>query len=291
MHSGKPAKLRICPAPENHGIWFFRTDIPIGDNAIPARWDRVEQSSLCTKLTNEAGISVSTVEHVLAALSGCGVHNARIEINGPEVPILDGSAIPFVLSILEHGLEYFDAPLAALRVLREVKFETDQGWAKLVPSDVPMMSFHINFEAAAIGVQDKTLNMSNGSFVRELCNSRTFCRNSDVDAMRANGLALGGSLENAVVVDGSDVLTPGGLRHSDEAVRHKMLDALGDLTLAGAPILGHYIGHRAGHAITNGLLHKLFTSPGAVELVICDDSLAEILPGVGATLEECVQVA
>ena len=127
--------------------------------------------------------------------------------------------------------------------------------------------------------------------MRELCNSRTFCRNSDVDAMRANGLALGGSRENAVVVDGSDVLTPGGLRHSDEAVRHKMLDALGDLTLAGAPILGHYIGHRAGHAITNGLLHKLFTSPGAVELVVCDDNLAEILPGVGATLEECVKVA
>lgn len=291
LHSGKPAQMRICPAPQDHGIWFYRTDMLIGDNAIPARWDRVEGSALCTKLTNEAGMSVSTVEHVLAALSGCGVHNARIEIDGPEVPILDGSAIPYVLSILEQGLEYFDAPLMALRVLQEVRFGTDQGWAKLIPSNVPMMSFHINFDAAAIGIQDKTLNMSNGSFVRELCNSRTFCNNSDVDAMRANGLALGGSLENAVVVDGSEVLTPGGLRHADEAVRHKMLDALGDLTLAGAPILGHYIGHRAGHAITNGLLRKLFTTPDAVELVVCDTDLAEILPGVGATLEECVHVA
>ena len=166
LHSGEEVELKLCPAPANFGLCFFRSDVEIGDCAIPARWDRVEQSPLCTKLVNEAGISVSTVEHLLSALAGCGVHNARIEINGPEVPILDGSAVPFVRQILADPLTQLDQPVEAIRILKDIEFKTDQGWARLVPSDVPKMSFHIDFQAAAIGVPGKSLNMSNGSFMR-----------------------------------------------------------------------------------------------------------------------------
>jgi UDP-3-O-[3-hydroxymyristoyl] N-acetylglucosamine deacetylase len=143
------------------------------------------------------------------------------------------------------------------------------------------IDFRIDFLDAAIGRQEKTLNMSNGAFVRELCDSRTFCRQADVDAMRANGLALGGNLENAVVFEGDRVLSPGGLRHADEPVRHKMLDALGDLALAGGPVLGRYIGHRAGHALTNRLLRALFAQHGAWAVVDCNEPMGCKLPGVG----------
>ena len=250
-----------------HGIIFRRTDVTAGQGDIPARWDLVHQSPLCTKLVNEHDVSISTVEHVMAALVGCGIHNATVEVDGPEIPILDGSSAAFVRGILSKGIRQLAAPLTALRVVKPVSVQRDAAWARLVPHDTLLIEFKIEFEDAAIGEQRKLLNMSNGSFVRELSNSRTFCRKADVDVMRANGLALGGTLENAVVVDGDDVLSPGGLRHADEAVRHKMLDALGDLGLAGVPILGHYQGFRAGHALTNDLLRALFATPDAFELV------------------------
>jgi UDP-3-O-[3-hydroxymyristoyl] N-acetylglucosamine deacetylase len=258
---------------------------------VSATWDSVETSPLCTKIINDAGVSVSTVEHVLAALAGCGVHNARIEIDGSEAPILDGSARPFALEILRHGIKSLDAPLSVLRILREVKYQSGRAWAKLSPNPEPWISFHIDFADGAIGVQQKSLTLSNGSFIRELCDSRTFCRNKDIQTMRANGLALGGTLENAVVVDGNTVLSPGGFRHKDEAVRHKMLDALGDLCLAGAPIIGHYTGHCAGHAITNSLLRVLFEDEDAYEWVKCDADLYRILPGVNTSLAELPLVA
>jgi UDP-3-O-[3-hydroxymyristoyl] N-acetylglucosamine deacetylase len=283
--------MHIHPASVDHGIWIKRTDITIGDPLIAARWDNVEQTQLCTKLANDLGAEVSTVEHVMAALAGCGVHNALIEVDGPECPILDGSAVPFVRAILGAGVVSLDAPLRAIRILAPVEFKTDQGWARLEPSDAPEMQFAIDFADQAIGKQFKSLNLSNGSFVRELCDSRTFCSNSDVETMRANGLALGGSLENAVVVDGDQILSPGGLRHADEAVRHKMLDALGDMALAGAPIIGRYVGYRAGHALTNSLLRTMFSNPRCFEVVKCDHDTAALLPGVGAHLDEVCVVA
>lgn len=291
LHSGAPVTMHIHPASVDHGIWIKRTDITIGDPLIAARWDNVEQTQLCTKLANDLGAEASTVEHVMAALAGCGVHNALIEVDGPECPILDGSAVPFVRAILGAGVVSLDAPLRAIRILAPVEFKTDQGWARLEPSDAPEMQFAIDFADQAIGKQFKSLNLSNGSFVRELCDSRTFCRNSDVETMRANGLALGGSLENAVVVDGDQILSPGGLRHADEAVRHKMLDALGDMALAGAPIIGRYVGYRAGHALTNSLLRTMFANPGCFEVVKCDHDTAALLPGVGAHLDEVCVVA
>ena len=291
LHSGRPVRMVISPASAGYGIWFKRTDIRFGDAMVPARWDAVDRAPLCTRIRNAAGVEVSTIEHVMAALAGCGIHNALIEIDGPEVPILDGSAAPFVDAILGRGIRRLDTPVMAIKVDKTVTVETDSGWARLSPADTFTMSFHIDFTDAAIGSQDKRLVLSNGTFVRELCDSRTFCRQADVDAMRANGLALGGTLENAVVVDGDKVLSPGGLRHSDEPVRHKMLDALGDLALAGAPILGHYTGHRAGHSMTNMLLHALFNTPGALRLVEVDGADAARLPGVGVVPQDMPAVA
>ena len=227
----------------------------------------------------------------MAALTGCGINNALLEIDGPEVPILDGSSLVFVKEILKTGIKLQQKSLKAVRILRAVKYEQGSAWAKFEPSTNPKMSFSIEFSDEAIGTQSKTLDMSNGSFVRELCDSRTFCRYSEVEAMRSKGLALGGSYENAVVVDGKNILSPGGFRHLDEPVRHKMLDALGDIALAGYPIIGHYVGYRAGHGITHGLLRNLFADVENFEIISCDKEKVENLPGVGVTLSEVCKVA
>lgn len=292
LHSGQRVSMIIRPASAEHGIWFARTDVAVGDRMIPARWDAVLRSPLCTKIENATGLQVSTVEHVMAALAGCGVHNALIEIDGPEVPILDGSAAPFVRGIMQRGLRTLNAPVRAFEVLKQVTVTEGEASATLAPAQTLKIDFEIDFEDAAIGFQQKSLVMNNGSFARELCDSRTFCRQADVDAMQANGLALGGSSgENAVVFEGDRVLSPGGLRHSDEPVRHKMLDALGDLALAGAPLIGHYTGVRAGHSLTNTLLRTLFATPDAVRMIVCDQTMASRLPGYGLVWDEIPAVA
>ncbi len=290
LHSGMPVRVTVNAAAAGSGIIFRRTDVA-GQPELPARWDNVIVSPLNTRLTNADGVTVSTIEHLMAALAGCGVHNARIDIDGPEVPILDGSAAVFVKGIVRAGLARLSAPLRAIEIVKEVSVVDGPAFAKLSPATTLQIDFAIDFEDAAIGRQHKTLNMANGSFVRELCDSRTFCRAADVDAMHANGLALGGTVENAVVVDGAKVLTPGGLRHSDEAVRHKMLDALGDLYTAGAPILGRYTGTRSGHAMTNKLLQALFADKTAWRWVNCDAKTAARLPGVGVSLADLDAVA
>lgn len=281
LHGGQPVRMCVKPAPADHGIVFKRMDEAPARALIPARWDAVVPSRLCTLLANDAGVSVSTVEHVMAALAGCAIHNALIEIDGPEVPILDGSAVPFVEGFLAAGIAVQNGALRAIRVLVPVEVRDGDAVARLEPADMLEMDFQIDFDDAAIGHQSKRLNLSNGAFVRELSDSRTFCRQTDVDTMRAHGLALGGTLENAVVFEGDRVLSPGGLRHADEPVRHKMLDAIGDLYLAGAPILGHYTGIRAGHALTNRLLRALFARPDAWEAVEAGEQTVGKLPGVG----------
>jgi UDP-3-O-[3-hydroxymyristoyl] N-acetylglucosamine deacetylase len=291
LHSGVPVRMTIAPAPAEFGVWFRRTDVAGRNALVPARWDAVVPSRLCTRIANAAGTEVSTIEHVMAALAGTGITNARIEINGPEVPILDGSAAPFVRGILGRGLRQLAAPARAIRVLKEIEVREGEALARLSPSDVFEMDFEIDFADAAIGHQEKTLTLANGAFVRELSDSRTFCRREDVEAMRANGLALGGTYENAVVVDGARVLSPGGLRHADEPVRHKMLDALGDLALAGAPLLARYTGRRAGHALTNRLLRALFAQPDAYRLVHCTSETEGRLPGAGLDRADYLAVA
>ncbi len=289
LHSGAPATLVVRPAKANTGIGFNRTDV--SDGQITARWDRVDVTPLNTRLRNEAGVTISTIEHLMAALSGCGIHNALIEIDGPEVPILDGSSAAFVRGFVDAGITHLAAPLRAIEILKDISVSQDEASATLSPATTLQISFEIDFADAAIGHQTKTLSMANGTFVRELCDSRTFCRQADVDKMRANGLALGGTLMNAVVVDGAQVLSPGGLRHSDEAVRHKMLDALGDLATAGAPILGRYTGGRAGHGLTNKLLTALFDQPDAWRWVTCDVATVARLPGVGVKPADLALVA
>ena len=285
LHSGARVRMIVHPASAEYGIWFRRTDVA-GDRSgrdpmVPASWSAVTPSRLCTVVENASGVSVSTVEHIMAALAGCGIHNALIEIDGPEVPILDGSSKPFVAGLIARGVRRLEGDLRCIEILQTVEVREGNAVARLDPADALEIDFRIDFEDAAIGQQRKRLSLANGAFVRELSDSRTFCRQADVDAMRASGLALGGTYDNAVVVDGDRVLSPGGLRHTDEAVRHKMLDALGDLALAGAPILGRYTGIRAGHALTNKLLRALFSRPDAFRFVDCGVVRRNRLPGAG----------
>lgn len=284
LHSGAKVRMVVSPAPMDHGIWFRRTDLTRGDTLVPARWDAVVPSRLCTLIANADGASVSTIEHVMAALAGLAIYNALIDIDGPEVPILDGSAVPFVAALLAVGIQQQDAPVRAIRVLKTVEVRDGEALARLEPADMLEIDFRIEFTERAIGRQSHRLNMANGAFVRELSDSRTFCRQSDVDEMRAKGLALGGTLHNAVVFDGDKILSPGGLRYRDEPVRHKMLDALGDLSLAGAPLLARYTGIKAGHALTNRLLRTLFATPGAFAYDDCDPLSVGKLPGIGVHL-------
>lgn len=291
LHSGRPTRLRVLPASAEYGIWFRRMDVSDRDNMIAARYDNVNDTALCTRIANEAGVEISTIEHLMAAFMGCGIHNALVEIDGPEVPIMDGSSDRFVREILLAGIQLLDAPVRVIRILERVQIEQNGVSVSIEPSENLEIDFSIDFPDQAIGQQTKKLNMANGAFVRELCNSRTFCRQADVEWMRSKGLALGGNLENAIVVDGDKVLSPGGLRHQDEYVRHKMLDALGDLALAGAPIIGRYRGIKAGHAATNALLRKLFANPMAYEMLICDSKTATKLPGAGVSASDMARVA
>ncbi len=286
LHSGKPVRMRLRPAPADTGVTFVRTDVAKpGQNirVCPENW---VEATLCTVLENRHGVQVTTVEHLLAALHGCGIHNAVIEIDGPEVPILDGSAEPFTHLILEAGLRSLDAPLKVLRVRRPVHVENGRAVARLDPADVLEIAFQIDFDDPAIGQQHRSLSMCNGTFLRELSDCRTFCMRKDVETMQARGLALGGSLRNAVVFHDGHVLSPGGLRRADEPVRHKMLDVMGDLYVAGLPILGRYEGIRAGHALTGRLVQALFADPANYEIVTSDATISASLPGVGIRRED-----
>ena len=279
LHSGAAVRMAIRPAPRGHGIRFQRSDLPHRP-VVPALWDQVVPSKLCTLLDGGNGAEVSTIEHVMAALAGTGIHNALVEIDGPEVPILDGSARPFVEGIRRAGIRRQPGPLSAIRVLKDIIVHDGEAWASLAPADRLEIDFRIDFADGAIGRQQRRLDLVNGAFVEELADSRTFCRQADVAVMQQKGLALGGTYFNAVVVDGDRVLTPGGLRHADEPVRHKMLDAVGDLALAGAPLLARYTGNRAGHALTNRLLRAMFAQPDAWERVTLDPAARADLPGL-----------
>lgn len=279
LHSGRPARLRICPRPANFGIWFKRVDITDRDNLIAARWDYVNDTRLSTGVANSVDVSVSTIEHLMAALAGCGVSNAMIEIDGPEIPIMDGSAIRFVNEIYKAGLVDQIGDGYYWEIQQTVRVTEGYSWAELSPFDGFALDITISFAGTVIGDQSAGLDMRNGSFARELADCRTFCRLKDVEDMQAHGRALGGSLDNALVVDGAEYMNPEGPRRDDECVRHKMLDAVGDLALAGAPILGLYRGARSGHRLTNLLLHKLFNTKGAAKLKRTDARVRAHLPG------------
>lgn len=267
LHSGKTMVMRIHPAPADHGIVFVRTDLTAQDNVIPARWNNVVDTQLCTVISNASGANVGTIEHVMSALCGCGVDNALIEIDGPEVPVMDGSAAPFVEAFDAVGFEIQNAQRKSIRVLKEVTVEKDGKTVTLTPANTTSYGGTIEFSHPEIGSQHYEIQMLNGNFRHEIAEARTFGFQQDVEWLRKNGLALGGSLDNAIVLDDTSILNPTGLRFKDEFIRHKLLDAIGDLYLAGAPLQAAYTGFKAGHEMNNAILHALFADDSAWEVV------------------------
>jgi UDP-3-O-[3-hydroxymyristoyl] N-acetylglucosamine deacetylase len=269
VHTGAETHLTLSPAATNTGITFIRSDVTDRDNRIPARFDRVRDTRLCTVIANDAGVSVGTIEHVLAALAACAIDNVDITLDGPEVPILDGSAAPFVAAIAQTGRMAQTAPRRVLRILKDVMVQEDDKSVTLKPSVGMKFRVDIAFPHPMIGPQSYALDMLDGQFISDVADARTFGFVHEVNYLRQQGLALGGSLDNAIVLDqqAGTILNPEGLRYADEFARHKLLDAVGDLYLAGGAILGTYHGIKGGHAMNNKILRALFAQPDAYEWV------------------------
>jgi UDP-3-O-[3-hydroxymyristoyl] N-acetylglucosamine deacetylase len=262
LHSGRRVSLTLRPAAAGTGIVFRRTDLGVD---IPALYDRVVDTRLCTTI-GEGEARIGTIEHVMAALAGTGIDDAMVELDAAEVPILDGSAAPFVFLIDCAGIVTTAAPRGVIEVLRPIRVEEPNGaFAELLPSREAALDaeLEIDFPNTAIGRQRLAMRITPHGFRSGLAAARTFTLAEEVSRLRAMGLAQGGSLANAVVVDGPMILNPGGLRHPDEFVRHKMLDVVGDLALAGAPIRGRFRASRSGHALNNRLLKALFADASA----------------------------
>jgi UDP-3-O-[3-hydroxymyristoyl] N-acetylglucosamine deacetylase len=275
LHTGQHVRVAIRPASADTGIVFVRTDIHDRDNRLPALGEAVVQTRLGTVLGNPAGVTVSTVEHLMAALCALGVDNAIVELDGPEVPIMDGSAQPFVEMLDHAGLRRQEAPRRYIEILERIEVVEGEAHVTLSPADRFEMMFDIVFETAAIGHQSVDLVIDEASFRKELADCRTFGFLSDVEALRSIGLARGGSIENAVVFDGDVLLNPEGLRRPDEPVRHKALDAVGDLYLLGAPVIGRYEGVKAGHGSNNAIVRALLARPEAWRVRTRHEALAE----------------
>jgi UDP-3-O-[3-hydroxymyristoyl] N-acetylglucosamine deacetylase len=260
LHSGCKVAMTLHPAPPDTGIVFRRTGWAA---EIRAGWVNAIDSPLCTALSNGEGVSIGTVEHLMAALAGAAIDNVVVELDGPEVPIMDGSAAPFLFLIECAGTFAQDAARRAIKVLKPVGVAADGGIAALTPDHGFSMSFEIDFDNPLIRRQEISLVFDADTFKTELSRARTFGLLEEVDRLRAAGFARGGSLDNSVVVGGDQVLNVGGLRYGDEFVRHKLLDALGDLYLAGGPLIGAFHGVRSGHRHTRRLLAALFADSAA----------------------------
>jgi UDP-3-O-[3-hydroxymyristoyl] N-acetylglucosamine deacetylase len=261
VHSGKPATLTVRPAGPGEGVTFVRMDQ--GGAVIPAHALRVSTTMLGTNMTNDAGVSVATVEHFLAACAGLGVDNITAELDGPELPILDGSSKPFVELLEKAGIAEQAAPRRVLQVLKQVEVRDGVKFARLSPGKGFAMRVAIDFPSKAIGRQAIAFEMKPGAFARDVAWARTFGFQHQAAAMHAAGKGLGASLDNTIVVDGDAILNEGGLQTDDEFVRHKLLDVIGDLALAGGPIEGLYEGEQPGHALNNRLLRELFADASA----------------------------
>ena len=259
MHNGVKANLVIKPAEENFGIQFQRVDLS-HDNLIEASFKNVVEPILCTKLKNENGITVSTVEHLMAAFYGEGIDNALVEVDAPEIPIMDGSAVDFVDAIRSVGVEEQSEPRKFIKVLKKVEVKDGQKFISIEPLNQDLIiDFEIIFNNPLIRTRRKEFKFSNDDLT-EIYNSRTFCLYEDIDNIKRMGLAKGGSLDNAIVVQGSKILNEDGLRNRHEFVYHKILDCLGDIMLSGNRIFGHIKTSQGGHALTNKLLMKFFSN-------------------------------
>jgi len=272
LHTGEKIYLTLRPAAIDTGIVFRRVDLDVPVD-IPARPEYVGDTQLCTTVCRD-GTRVSTVEHLLSALAGLGIDNAYIDLSAPEVPIMDGSAGPFVFLIQSAGIEEQNAPKKFVRIKRPIIVEEDDKWVKFEPFDGFKVSFSIDFDHPVFQTHTRTaeLDFSTTSFVKEVSRARTFGLLKDVEQLRENNLALGGSLDNAIVVDDYRILNEDGLRYEDEFVKHKILDAVGDLYLLGHSLIGAFSGYKSGHALNNRLLRALIADEEAWEIVTFEDT-------------------
>jgi UDP-3-O-[3-hydroxymyristoyl] N-acetylglucosamine deacetylase len=267
LHSGDMVNMVIRPSCPHTGIVFVRKDIDSPHNSVHATYDAVVETTLGTTISNTHGVTVSTIEHVMAALWGAGIDNARIELDGPEVPIMDGSSEPFVFLLECAGRVQQRAMRRIVEVLKEVTVEEGASRATIAPHEGFMLDIEIAFNHPLITSQKAQYDFSDVSFKQSLARARTFGFAQDVEKMRSMGLALGGSLHNAIVVGEDEILNEGGLRYADEFVRHKALDCVGDYYLAGAIIQGKVATHRPGHGVNNKLLRALFADPANYRIV------------------------
>ncbi len=267
LHTGQKVRMSLRPAQPDTGVVFRRLDLP-GAADVPARADLIGETRLCSCLVR-GEVKVYTIEHLMSALSGLGVDNAYVDLDGPEVPIMDGSAAPFVLLIQQAGIEEQGAPKRFLRVKKRVEAKDGDKWAALEPYEGFKLSFSIVYKHPVIEKSNTslTVDFATTSYLKEVARARTYGFMHDVEDLRNVGLALGGGLENAVVLDEHRVLNAEGLRFGDEFIRHKILDAIGDLYLLGRPFLAAFSAHKSGHALNNLLLRELVADPSATEVV------------------------
>ena len=266
LHSGIKVSMKLIPAEADFGIKFIRTDLSI-NNTVEALWSNVTNTKLSTTISNNEGVSISTIEHLMSALSGLHIDNLKIEIDGPEVPIMDGSSKEFVNLIESVPLKNLDKKRKIIKIKKNIKVINDNSSVELKPNKQFSIDFEIDFPSKLISKQSCQLQLINGNYKSDIASARTFGFEKDVDTLRSNGLALGGSLDNAVVVGDNKILNKDGLRYKDEFVRHKILDSIGDLYLAGAPIQGYFYGNKSGHYLNNLLLKSLFSDESNYELI------------------------
>lgn len=285
LHTGARCVMHVLPAGPDHGIVFERVDCPPGRNLVPALWSYVCDTEMSTSIGNSAGVEVKTIEHLMAAFVACGIHNARVRIDGPEVPIKDGSALPFVYEFLKVGRRETGGSSKFIRILQPVRVTAGDSEACLEPSERAEMDFSISFRQP-IGRQARSMRLENGTILSDLVTSRTFCLAEDIDAIHARGLGRGGTKRNTIVVGRDALQLSGRLRCEDEFVRHKMLDAVGDLSLAGFPILGRFRGHKSGHRTTAALLRKLLTDQDNYSLENANAMVAFRLPGSNVHMDD-----
>ena len=282
LHGGQHTRIVLRPAPTGTGLVFIRSDITDRDNLIDVKPEAVTGVKNCTTLSNAAGVKVATIEHLLAALAASGIDNLYIDIDGEELPALDGSAEPFLELIEQVGIEHQAAPRRYVKVLETIEIRIGDSFAKIEPCDNLELDVTIEFDDDAIGKQRVEIVPNVRDFRERLASARTFARLHEVAALKEAGLSKGGSLDNAVIVDGDKILNPEGLRFSDEFVRHKALDLLGDLYLGG-PILGRVTTVKGGHAINHQLLMKLYAHPNSWKFInLTEQNAPYILDSVSA---------
>ncbi|MBY0427590.1 MAG: UDP-3-O-acyl-N-acetylglucosamine deacetylase [Alphaproteobacteria bacterium] len=279
VHNGKSVRVTINPAPANTGIIFERTDVKDKNNKIPALWNGVRVTPLCTQILNADGIEVRTIEHLMAALFASGIDNAHITIGGAEVPIMDGSSLPFLHLIAGVGVVDCAATDGSnkrefIKIIKPVEAKHGDAYARLLPAPSPRYSVTVAYPQHNVGEQHAAFDFEDGHFIKDVASARTFGFKTDLEYLHAKGLALGGNFSNAILInEQGKIMNPGGYRSPNELARHKLLDAIGDMALAGGIILGHMESSRSGHTLNNALLRALFADPSSYRKVVADESM------------------